>query len=82
MRRNYVKVHQSVTKHRCRRVPAYQDCGGRDDEVGTRRTTTDAWVAERSSCWSRLSRPAERFDSRSSGVESSIVNMIVVDSRC
>jgi hypothetical protein len=30
----------------------YQGCGvRRDDEVGTRRTTTGVLVAERSSCW-------------------------------
>ena len=35
----------------CRRVLAYQDCYvGRDDEVGIRRTMTDAWAAEHSSC--------------------------------
>jgi hypothetical protein len=42
-------LRQSVTKQRRRRGLAYQGCG-RDDEVGTRRTTTDAWAAERSSC--------------------------------
>jgi hypothetical protein len=50
MRRDYSGAILSVTQWWHRRGHAYQGCGGRDDEVGTRRTTTDELVAERSSC--------------------------------